>query len=273
MFTRTMPAFAVANCVSAHSAQFGAQMPTRSPTSSPAATSARARRSACASSSAYVSRVPWWREMSAGWSGSSCATRSRSAPIVSPMSGLHPTPLAYEGAMSGTLPPRGGGPRHRRSAPGQHRLREGRAVDRRGVREIVAGDERDPSRSAMVCTERRRVGSLDGREPERLDARVLGAQPGGVGLDPPPGGDDALRPLPLAEVGLRAGAVVGVDAAAAVRVRGVVRLGQPAPAALEDRGSPGSRSRASPCPPSGTGCTARGDARRSSAMRGTRRPG
>src|SRR5687767_1706795 len=103
MLTRTMPAFAVANCVSAHSAQFGAQMPTRSPTSSPAVMNARASRSAVASSSAYVMRVPWWREMSAGWPGSSRAMRSRSAPIVSPMSGFDPMPLAYEGAMSRTL--------------------------------------------------------------------------------------------------------------------------------------------------------------------------
>ena len=43
MLTRMIPAFAVAYWTSAHSAQFGLQIPTRSPGSIPAAMSARAR--------------------------------------------------------------------------------------------------------------------------------------------------------------------------------------------------------------------------------------
>src|SRR5436309_153423 len=49
MFTRMIPAFAVAYWSSTHSAQLGAQMPTRSPASMPAAISPRAR-----------ARVSWW---------------------------------------------------------------------------------------------------------------------------------------------------------------------------------------------------------------------
>ena len=41
MLTRMSPARAVANCISVHSAQLGAQMPTRSPTAYPEAIKAR----------------------------------------------------------------------------------------------------------------------------------------------------------------------------------------------------------------------------------------
>jgi hypothetical protein len=52
MFTRIAPTFAVANCTSTHSTQFGAQIPTRSPFAMPAAIRPLASRSTAASSSA-----------------------------------------------------------------------------------------------------------------------------------------------------------------------------------------------------------------------------
>ena len=54
MLTRMIPALAVAYWTSAHSAQFGLQIPTRSPGSIPAAISARAQRSTASPNCAYV---------------------------------------------------------------------------------------------------------------------------------------------------------------------------------------------------------------------------
>ncbi len=54
MLTRITPSLAVAYCTSAHSAQFGLQIPTRSPGSIPAARKARAVRSTAAPNSVYV---------------------------------------------------------------------------------------------------------------------------------------------------------------------------------------------------------------------------
>src|SRR6478752_9229394 len=106
----------------------------------------------------------------------------------------------------------------------EQRLRQRRAVRGRGAGEVVAGDERN-AQSIGDRLDGSAPGRLVGRrQPQRLDARVLRAQPGGVRLDTTPGGHDALGPLPLTEVRLGAGAVVGVDAAAAVGVRRLVRL-------------------------------------------------
>ncbi len=52
MLTSTSPAFAVANWVTTHSEQFGAQMPTRSPGTSPSASRPAANASTRASNSA-----------------------------------------------------------------------------------------------------------------------------------------------------------------------------------------------------------------------------
>ena len=54
MLTRMIPALAVAYWTSAHSAQFGLQIPTRSPASIPAAMKARAARSTASPNWAYV---------------------------------------------------------------------------------------------------------------------------------------------------------------------------------------------------------------------------
>ena len=54
MLTRMIPAFAVAYWTSAHSAQFGLQIPTRSPGSMPAAMNARAQRSTASPNCEYV---------------------------------------------------------------------------------------------------------------------------------------------------------------------------------------------------------------------------
>ena len=51
MLTRISPAFAVANCVTTHSALFGDQMPMRSPGFSPSATSPAANASTFSASS------------------------------------------------------------------------------------------------------------------------------------------------------------------------------------------------------------------------------
>ena len=51
MLTRIAPIFAVAYCTKAHSAQFGAQMPTRSPFRTPSASSPRAHASTSATNS------------------------------------------------------------------------------------------------------------------------------------------------------------------------------------------------------------------------------
>jgi hypothetical protein len=52
MFTRIAPIFAVANCTTTHSKQFGDQMPTRSSFSTPASMSPHATRFTAASNSA-----------------------------------------------------------------------------------------------------------------------------------------------------------------------------------------------------------------------------
>src|SRR5689334_2957652 len=69
MLTRMIPSFAVANWVITHSAQFGAQMPARSPLTSPRPASERAARS-----------TVW--------------------PIVSPSSGVVPSPCEYDSAIT-----------------------------------------------------------------------------------------------------------------------------------------------------------------------------
>src|SRR5205814_5103626 len=70
--------------------------------------------------------------------------------------------------------------------------------------------------------------ALAARQRERLDPRVLRAEAVVVGHDTAPGADDALDPLELAVVGARAGPVVRVDAALAVRVGNRMRPVQPA---------------------------------------------
>ena len=92
MFTSTMPAFAVANCTTTHSALFSDQIPTRSPRPIPNASSPAANASARATSSRYVHRTPWLRTISASPSGTRAAVRSRFCPSVSPSSGVDVAP-------------------------------------------------------------------------------------------------------------------------------------------------------------------------------------
>ncbi|GAB2938427.1 hypothetical protein GCM10027203_44750 [Nonomuraea fastidiosa] len=91
---------AVAYCVSTHSAQFGAQMPTRSPLAMPRASRPSATSFTAASNSAYVHRRPVAISTSASLSGCRATVRSRFAPIVSPSRGTSETPDAYESSES-----------------------------------------------------------------------------------------------------------------------------------------------------------------------------
>ncbi len=92
---------AVANCVSVHSAEFGAQIPTRSPVTSPASRSARARSSTAASSCAHDHRRDDATSTSASPSACSPAVRRSAWPIVSSSSGTSVGPAAYESSVMG----------------------------------------------------------------------------------------------------------------------------------------------------------------------------
>src|SRR4051795_7084301 len=85
-----------------------------------------------------------------------------------------------------------GDSRRSRDERGRQRraVRRGRGLERAGLDEVDPEPPRD------------RLGA--GRAAERADARVLGAQAVAVGLDAAPDGDDALDPLELAVVRLRA---------------------------------------------------------------------
>ena len=89
---------------SAHSAQFGAQIPTRSPSSRPAATSPRASASTSRSSSAQVQRRPLATSTSASRSGRAATVLSKLAPIVSSSSGGSSSPAAYDSDLQTSHP-------------------------------------------------------------------------------------------------------------------------------------------------------------------------
>ena len=115
------------------------------------------------------------------------------------------------------------------------------------------------------------LGLVGRRVRERLDACVRGAQAVAVRLDGAPDAHDALDPQELPVVALRPRAVVGVDAALAVRVgRACGPATQPTP--RTSGGSRASTPRASSGPPSGTGCRARAAVRPRCARPGSPRP-
>src|SRR3954463_13972169 len=104
MLTRIAPSLAVPYCTNAHSAQFGAQMPTRSPLRTPRSSRPRAQASTSATNSGKVQRRPGRNPTSASRSPTRAAVRSRLAPMVSPSSGTVEVPLAYDGSAGAVMP-------------------------------------------------------------------------------------------------------------------------------------------------------------------------
>ena len=138
-------------------------------------------------------------------------TRPAFGPARHPALGVTPRSERAQGPQDG---------RHAAAEAGRERL------------ELAVADHRDAEPGGCVADGRGAVGR-GGRDGDRLHARVLGAEAVVVDDDPAPRGDDALAPVGLAEPGARAGRVVRVDPALAGLVRGVVRLVEPADAALE----------------------------------------
>ena len=93
MLTSTAPILAVANWISVHSGQFGAQIPTRSPFPIPRFSNPTATASTSRLSSAYVHRRPEGRSTRASRSPWAATVRSKLSPIVSPSIGASHTPL------------------------------------------------------------------------------------------------------------------------------------------------------------------------------------
>src|SRR5215212_280427 len=180
MLTRIAPSFAVPYCTTAHSAQFGAQMPTRSPLRTPRSSRPSAQASTSATNCGYVQRRPVAHSTRASWSPTRAAVRSRFAPMVSPSSGTVEVPLAYDGSagavMAGSPP----------LDLARHQAGSVRLVGRVRVADLL-----HRQREAVVLAERgERARRLSGELGERR-AAVHRLAPGGL---------DQVR-FPLAEPG------------------------------------------------------------------------